>query len=257
MCIVASRLGAGGRSGPDGDYWRARGITDTNGQPSHPIKSMFGQQATGGFNARDTVLRMSKFRRPCSAKCASTERGADLAATTNPHPFRDEGRRRRLTMPGWLTRTSRLERKAAHAFRLKNYRAAIRPLKELLEHVGENPNTLHVLGLCHERLGADEAAFEYATRAISVDAEHFEALRLLIRLHERQGRHAAALALVQRALACLPSPVEPRGLGRFIRLVSRDDDASLAGYDRELREWIRWARGFLVRNSDMQRGGVG
>ena len=160
-------------------------------------------------------------------------------------------------MPGWLSRTSRLERKAAHAFRLKNYRATIRPLEALLEHVGENPNTLHVLGLCHERLGADEAAFEYATRAILADAEHFEALRLLIRLHERHGRHGAARSLVERALACLPSPVEPRGLGRILRLLSRDDDTSLAGYDHELREWIRWARAFMERDSDPQRGGIG
>ena len=155
-------------------------------------------------------------------------------------------------MLGWLSRTSRLERRATHAFRLKNYRAAIRSLEELLGHVGENPNTLHVLGLCHERLGADEAAFEYATRAISADAGHFEALRLLIRLHERKRRHDAALALVERALACLPPPVGPRGLGRIIRLLSRDDDASLAGYDRELREWIRWARAFMEeRKSDV------
>ena len=35
---------------------------------------------------------------------------------------------------------------------------------ELLRHVGENPNTLHILGLCHERLGTDDKALEYATR---------------------------------------------------------------------------------------------
>lgn len=159
-------------------------------------------------------------------------------------------------MAGWLSRTSRLERRAAHAFRLKNYRAAIRRLEELLGHVGENPNTLHVLGLCHERLGADEPAFEYATRAISADAEHFEALRLLVRIHERNNRHDAVPALVERALVCLPPPAGPSGLGRIIRLLSRDDDASLVGYDRELREWIRWARAYVERNSDVRRGGV-
>ena len=159
-------------------------------------------------------------------------------------------------MAGWLSRTSRLERRAAHAFRLKNYRAAIRRLEELLEHVGENPNTLHVLGLCHERLGADEPAFEYATRAISADAEHFEALRLLVRIHERNNGHDAIPALVERALVCLPPPAGPRGLGRIMRLLFRDGDASLVGYDRELREWIRWARACMEQNSDVRGGNV-
>ena len=151
-------------------------------------------------------------------------------------------------MPGWLSRTSRLERKAAHAFRLKNYRAAIRHLDDLLERIGENPNTLHVLGLCHERLGADDTAFEYATRAVSAEEGHFEALCLLIRLHVRREEHGEARALVERALANLPPPIHPRGLARVIRMFARDDDASLAGYDHELREWIRWARAFLERD---------
>ena len=150
-------------------------------------------------------------------------------------------------MPGWLSRTSRLERKAAHSFRLKNYRAAIRHLGELLEQVGENPNTLHVLGLCHERLGAGDSAYEYATRALGADPDHFEALRLLARLHVRREEHREARALVERALARLPPPVVPRGLGRLVRLLARDDDPSLDGYDRELREWIRWARAFIGR----------
>lgn len=187
----------------------------------------------------------------CPARPIAGRQYAGPTSTPKRHPCGHEDLRCRLTMPGWLSRTSRLERRATHAFRLKNYRAAIRRLEELLEHVGENPNTLHVLGLCHERLGADEAALVYATRAIAADAEHFEALRLLIRLHERSGRHGAALALVDRALACLPPRVEPRGLGRVIRLFSRDDDVSLAGYDRDLREWILWARAFMERKSDM------
>lgn len=147
-------------------------------------------------------------------------------------------------MPGWFSRTSRLERKAARAFRLKSYRAAIRHLDELLGHVGENPNTLHILGLCHERLGADDTAFEFATRSISADGEHFEALRLLIRLHVRRDETDAARALIAHALARLPPPIGPRGLGRLILSLSREGDPSLAGYDRELREWIRWARKF-------------
>ena len=145
-------------------------------------------------------------------------------------------------MAGWLSRASRVERKAAHAFRLKNYRGAIRHLDELLEHVGENPNTLHVLGLCHERLGADDVAFEYAARAVSADEDHFEALRLLVRLHMRRDEMGAARSVAERALDRLPPPSLPRGLGRVVRLLARDDDASLSGYDRELREWIRWAR---------------
>lgn len=162
-------------------------------------------------------------------------------------------------MPGWLSRRSRIERKAAHAFRLKSYRAAIRHLDELLLHVGENPNTLHVLGLCHERLGADDEAFEYAMRSIAADADHFEALRLLIRLHVRRDETEAARTLAVHALARLPPPAEPRGLGRLVRALTRKGDPSLAGYDRELREWIRWARAFAdpdpTRNEWTQGGG--
>ena len=159
-------------------------------------------------------------------------------------------------MPGWFSRTSWLKRKAAHAFRLKNYRAAIRHLDALLEKVGENANTLHVLGLCHERLGADDIAFEYATRAVSADADHFEAMRLLIRLHVRREENRTARALVVHALSRLPPPIVPRGLGgRVMRFLARDDDASLDGYDRELREWIRWAHVFIERNDDTTASG--
>ncbi len=151
----------------------------------------------------------------------------------------------RLAIPGWFSRPSRLERRAVQAFRLKNYRGAIRHLGELLAHVGENPNTLHVLALCHERTGADHTALEYATRAVSADEHHFEALRLLVRLHARGGAEDDARAFAERALACLPPPAVPQPLGRLARLFSRARDPSLAGYDRELREWIRWARTFV------------
>ena len=147
-------------------------------------------------------------------------------------------------MPGWLSRRSRIERRAARAFHLRDYRAAIRHLDELLGRVGENPNTLHVLGLCHERLGADAAAFEYATRSVAADADHFEALRLLIRIHVRRGEDDAARVLAGRALARLPPPATPGGLGRLLRRLVREGDPSLAGYDFELRQWIRWAREF-------------
>lgn len=132
-----------------------------------------------------------------------------------------------------------------HAFRLKNYRAAIRHLDELLALVGENPHTLHVLALCHERIGAEDAAFEHATRAVRADAHHFEALRLLVRLHVRRGEVGDARALAGRALSCLPPPAS-RPLGR---LLAGDGDPALDGYDRELREWIRWARALIEPGS--------
>ena len=147
-------------------------------------------------------------------------------------------------MPGWLSRRSRIERRAARAFHLRDYRAAIRHLDELLGRVGENPNTLHVLGLCHERIGDDAAAFEYATRSVAADADHFEALRLLIRIHVRRGEDDAARVLAGRALARLPPPATPGGFGRLLRRLVREGDPSLAGYDFELRQWIRWAREF-------------
>lgn len=148
-------------------------------------------------------------------------------------------------MLGWHSSASRLERRAARAFRLKNYRAAIRHLETLLGHVGENANTLHVLGLCHERVGDDDKAFEWAMRSTAADEGHFEALRLLIRLHVRRNENDAARVLTTRALVTLPPPADPRGLVRLVRLLTREPDPSLAGYDRELREWIRWARQFL------------
>ena len=151
----------------------------------------------------------------------------------------------RLAIPGWFSRPARLERKAVHAFRLKNYRAAIRHLDELLAHVGENPNTLHVLALCHERTGADDTALELATRAVSAHEHHFEALRLLVRIHARRGEEDDARALAQRALSCLPPPAVSQHLGRAARLFARDHDSSLDGYDHELREWILWARAFI------------
>ena len=154
----------------------------------------------------------------------------------------------RLTIPGWFSRRSRLERKAVHAFRLKNYRGAIRHLDELLVHVGENPNTLHVIALCHERIGADDTALQYATRALSADAHHFETLRLLVGLHVRRGEEDHACALAERALSCLP-PAAPQRTGRLVRVFTRDHDPSLDGYDHELREWIRWARALVGSGS--------
>ncbi len=148
-------------------------------------------------------------------------------------------------MSGWFSPASRLERKAARAFRLKDYRAAVRHLEGLLGHVGENPNTLHVLGLCHERLGDDTAAFEYARRSAAAGEDHFEALRLLVRIHLRRDEAGAARDLAARALARLPPPAEPRSLGRLLRALARESDPSLAAYDFELQEWIRWAREFV------------
>ncbi|MCY4221193.1 MAG: tetratricopeptide repeat protein [Thiotrichales bacterium] len=151
----------------------------------------------------------------------------------------------RMAIPGWFSSRSRLERKAVHAFRLKDYRGAIRHLDALLAHVGENPNTLHVLAFCHERIGDEDAAFEYATRAVSADEHHFEALRLLVRLHVHRGEEDDARAFTQRALSSLPPPTAPRSLVRAARLFARDRDPSLDGYDRELREWIHWARALV------------
>ncbi len=159
----------------------------------------------------------------------------------------------RMALPGWFSSRSRLERKAVHAFRLKNYRSAIRHLNALLAHVGENPNTLHVLAFCHERIGDEDAAFEYARRAVSADKHHFEALRLLVRLHVHRSEEDEARAFAQRALSSLPPPAVPRPLGRAVRLFARDRDPSLDGHDRELREWIRWARAFV--GPDTRRSG--
>ncbi|TDJ18086.1 MAG: hypothetical protein E2O65_06950 [Gammaproteobacteria bacterium] len=119
-----------------------------------------------------------------------------------------------------ISRKSAVEVQAARAFNLKNYPRAIDRLTELLELVGENPHTLHMLALCHFRQDDDGQALALARRALLADGRHLESLKLLARLHFLRGEHSQARLHVARALAL-------------------HDTA-------EDRQWLEWAEAFMA-----------
>jgi len=122
-----------------------------------------------------------------------------------------------------MSRQTRLEVRAARAYSLKNYPAAIRHLNDLLECVGENPHTLHMLALCHARQRDEAQALEFARRALRCDDGHLESLKLLARLHFLRGEHEHARRVVARALE------QP---------TARDD--------AEHRQWREWAEAYMA-----------
>ncbi len=119
-----------------------------------------------------------------------------------------------------MSRKSAVEVQAARAFGLKNYPRAIDRLTELLEFVGENPHTLHLLALCHFRQDDDGQALAFARRALLADGLHLESLKLLAQLHFLRGEHSQARLHVARALALHD-----------------------AGEDRQ---WLEWAEAFMA-----------
>ncbi len=119
-----------------------------------------------------------------------------------------------------MSRKSAVEVQAARAFALKNYPRAIHRLTELLEFVGENPHTLHMLALCHFRQDDDAQALAFARRALLADGLHLESLKLLARLHFLRDEHSQARLHVARALA----------------LHDTGED----------RQWLEWAEAFMA-----------
>lgn len=119
-----------------------------------------------------------------------------------------------------MSRKSAVEVQAARAFSLKNYPRAIDRLTELLELVGENPHTLHLLALCYFRQNDRDQALAFARRALLADDLHLESLKLLARLHFLRGEHSQARLHVARALALHD-----------------------AGEDRQ---WLEWAEAFMA-----------
>ncbi len=119
-----------------------------------------------------------------------------------------------------MSRKSAVEVQAARAFSLKNYPRAIDRLTELLEFVGENPHTLHLLALCHFRQDDDGQALAFARRALLADGLHLGSLKLLARLHFLRGERSQARLHVARALAIHD-----------------------AGEDRQ---WLEWAEAFMA-----------
>lgn len=141
-----------------------------------------------------------------------------------------------------------LQRRAARAFGLKDYEKAIDALSDLLAVVGENPNTLHVAAVCHQRLGRLDEALELARRGISVDPVHLGCLEVLTESHVAHGDLDAAREFARRALAQVEhlnaGDASSRGLGGWRARLFGNPEPS-AGQRCPTPEWIRWAHGLL------------
>jgi len=135
-----------------------------------------------------------------------------------------------------VSRRASVERRAARAFRLKDYPRAQRHLEELLALVGENPHTLHALALCCERRGLIDQALERAQRCYAVKPQDVNNLRLLARLHIARDAPDAARGYVEKALELFAA--RPRA-GWWTCLRERLDSTHRADL-----EWRRWAREF-------------
>ena len=154
------------------------------------------------------------------------------------------------------SRTQRIELKAKRTFAFKNYRATVRHLEELLRHVGENPQTLYMLAMCHDRLGQQEHALEHARRALKSDPLHFSTLQLLASLHVRAGTREEAKRYAHRALEQLASRplAAPHPGGWLSRLLawigaspSESSESDLTPADQD---WAIWARALLEEDDD-------
>ena len=135
-----------------------------------------------------------------------------------------------------------LERRAARAFGLKDWKAAASALEDLLAVVGDNPNTLHVLAVCRQRMGELESAIAAARRGIESDADHVSCLKVLVECHVARDEPGVASAYAARALKLLESRgVQPVTFSLRVRRLLRIDPYP-TGLSPKEREWMRWAR---------------
>ena len=143
-----------------------------------------------------------------------------------------------------LSRTERLEARARRAFALKKFPATVAILEQLLEEVGENPNTLGMLALCCHRSGRTEQALDYAARALEADAGHLVALRTMSTMLAEQGRRDEAIVFARRGLEELEREARPADSGGW-----RDWLAVIRGLrpSKEEQEWAQWARALVAR----------
>lgn len=143
----------------------------------------------------------------------------------------------------WFTsRKTRLERRAARAFGLKDYPGAIRALEDLLHVVGENPNTLHVLATCRQRLGDHESAIIAAERGVSAEPKHLACLKLLAESHAARNDLQTARGYALQALAIIEAETHDTGmLAGALRRMTRLNSGN-AGPSAENSEWAHWAR---------------
>lgn len=141
-----------------------------------------------------------------------------------------------------------LERRAAKAFRLKDYEKALEALDELLSILGDNPNTLHAAGICYQRLGRYEDALRFAHQGARVDPIHLGCLELLTELHTARGEMETAVHFARKALKRieeLRGGPENGAVGGFRwAAIFRPALSSRRAMAAE-REWARWAQGLL------------
>jgi tetratricopeptide (TPR) repeat protein len=151
-----------------------------------------------------------------------------------------------------MSRKNTIEIRAARAFGLKKYPLAIRHLNDLLECVGENPHTLHMLALCHSRQNEDLLALAFARRALQADDRHLESLKLLARLHFTRGEHAEARMFVARALEhhrAHENQPSPRWLSAALarmRMYRGDSHHASSAGRNEHRQWLEWAEAYMA-----------
>jgi|GEM_PF-3060140 len=153
-----------------------------------------------------------------------------------------------------MSRKNIAEVQAARAFSLKNYPRAIIHLSELLECVGENPHTLHLLALCYTRQNDIEQALPYVRRALQADEGHLESLKLLAQIHLLQDEHSQAHECVARALELHKARLEEQPLpGSWISTLAaamgwRNGESSWSSLSsaNEDRRWREWAEAFIA-----------
>ena len=157
-----------------------------------------------------------------------------------------------------MSRKNAIEVRAARAFGLKNYPLAIRHLNDLLECVGENPHTLHMLALCHSRRNDDLQALAFARRALQADDRHLDSIKLLARLHFLRGEHEEARTFVARALADEQARKQAPAASRswFSAILARWRGRPEHGWGTsnvdafEHRKWLEWAVAYMATPRD-------
>ncbi len=141
--------------------------------------------------------------------------------------------------------------KAVRAMGRGDLPTAIRYLKEGMAAKGENAFDLFVVAWCHDRMGSDQEALDYGTRALAHDPCDLGTLQLVTRIYQDRGEEERAYIYVCRALESPPKPSEinPRFLMAVWRLffifnprIKRADPNKLIhNYYKKEQDWQAWA----------------
>ena len=150
----------------------------------------------------------------------------------------------------FASRKSRLERRAARAFGLKDYGRAILALEELLEVIGENANSLHVLSVCRQRQGELDSAIAAAERGLAVDPQHLSCLKVLAEAHAARDEMKIARGYASRALSLLEARARTPVTVLYRVRAAMDPRGSALAISAQDRDWMRWARALLDTGGD-------